>query len=90
MIVQIGVEEVAIEAVERLSASGIDVAIAEVLADDGAVLGLLDAQLVEQAGHGFVEELAAVAPREGRFAGKKFVRRLGDRPRATAVGRVRV
>ena len=75
VIVQIGVEEVAIEAVEPVGASGIDVAVAEVLADDGAVLGLhqavvvgvsgpalglADAQLVEQAGHGLVEELAAV------------------------------
>lgn len=75
MIVQIGVEEVAIESAEPLGVGGVDVSVADVLADDGAVLGLyqavvvgvagpalglLDAQLVEQPGYGFVEELASV------------------------------
>ena len=40
MVVQVRVEELPIEAVDAVGVAGIDVSIAHVLADDGAVLGL--------------------------------------------------
>ena len=40
VVVQVGVEELPIEAVDAVGVAGIDVSIADVLADDGAVFGL--------------------------------------------------
>src|SRR6516225_9480856 len=75
MEVQIGIEVVAVELLQRLSLGGLNIAVADVLADHGAVLGfhqavivtvsgtafgLPDEQLVEELGHGGIDELAAV------------------------------
>ena len=75
MVVQIGIQVLPIEVVDALGVARVDVAVADVLADDGAVFALhqavvatlsgtafslLDEQLVEQRGDGSVDELAAV------------------------------
>jgi len=79
VIVQIGIQVLAVEVIDGIGVLGVDVSIADVFADDGAVLGLhqavvaalpgpaldlFDGQLVEQFGDGLVDELRAVAPRE--------------------------
>ncbi len=71
MVVQVGVQELPIEAVDVLGVAGVDIAIAHVLANDGAIFGLdqaviarlpgaafglLDEKLVEQLGDGAVDE----------------------------------
>ncbi len=75
MVVEVGIEVFGIKAMNGLRVFAGDVAVAHVLADDGAILafhqpvvvavagpafGLLDQQLVQQSGHGLVDELAAV------------------------------
>src|ERR1019366_9108322 len=75
MVVQIRVEVRGVEVLEGLGVSGVEVTVAHVFADHRAILGfhqsvivavprpafgLLDKQLVEQLGHGLVDELAAV------------------------------
>src|SRR3954453_8105577 len=75
MEVHVRVEMLAIELVHRLGVLGADVAVANVLADDGSILGLhqtvvaamvwsraslFDKQFAQQLGHGVVDELAAV------------------------------
>jgi len=83
MVVQIRIQVLAIEVIDLVGMLGIDVSIADVFADDGAVFGLhqavvaalprpafglFDAQFFQQFGSRFVDELRAVVSVEAQDA----------------------
>ena len=91
MVVQIRIQVLPIEVVDAVGVAGIDVSIADVFANDRAVLGLhqavvaalprpalglLDAQFFQQLGDGFVDELAAVVGVEAQDAKRKLTQHV--------------
>ena len=91
MIVQVGIQKLPIEAVDAVCVAGIDVSIADVFADNRAVLGLhqavvaalprpalglFDAQFIEQLGDRFVDELRAVVGVEAEDAKRKLTQHV--------------
>ena len=100
MVIEIRVEVVAIEAVDALGVSLVDVSVADMLAHDpavfgldqavvaalpGAALGLFDAQFFKQPGDGAVEEFAAVAPHEDTGRNDQEGRESGRGSEATEI-----
>ena len=93
MEVQIGIEVIAVEVLERFGLGGIDISVAYVLADHRTIFGLhqavivtaartafglLNQKLVEQAGHGGIDKLAAVIGVKAQNAERKLVQHSGQ------------